>query len=57
MWNAALALVRTPAPDFTALKIKMEVIEIEEVWNDGNMEEDCFEIIVADVARLRSTAA
>jgi hypothetical protein len=36
-----------------AVRIKVELIDEHEVWNDGELEEDCFELIRADVARLR----
>ena len=56
MWEASRELVKVPAPDLAALKIKMEVIDREEVWNDGNFEGDCWEIVKADAARLRRAA-
>jgi hypothetical protein len=57
LWEAARQLAYVPAPDFPAVKIKMEVIQLEELWNDGNMEQDAFELIAADVARLQNEAA
>ena len=56
MWAASRALVEVPAPDLAALKIKLEVIDREEAWNDGNLDGDCWEIVKADAARLRRAA-
>lgn len=56
MWAASRALVSFPAPDLAALRIKLEVIDKEEVWNDGNFDGDCWEIVKADAARLRRAA-
>ena len=56
MWEAARALVSLPSPDLAAFKIKLEVIDREEVWNDGNFDGDCWEIVKADAARLRVAA-
>ena len=56
MWAASRALVSVPAPDLAALRIKLDVIDKEEVWNDGNFDGDCWEIVKADAARLRRAA-
>jgi hypothetical protein len=54
VWAAARKLVSTPAPDLAALRIKIEVIDREEVWNDAQFAGDTWDIVNEDAARLQS---
>lgn len=56
LWKAMRDLVLTPAPDVAALRIKVDLIDKEEVWNDRLLEADCFELVRADIERLRGEA-
>lgn len=51
-WQAARDLVLTPAPTLLAALFKIRLIEWDELDNDGILNRDCFEIVVADMARL-----
>ena len=52
MWEAAIALAMTPAPDLTAALYKIEVIKHEDLDNDRNMPRDPMEIVAEDMTRL-----
>ena len=57
LWTAQVALASTPAPDLAAALFKIELIEREEVWNDGDLKNDAFEIVAADIERLAGEEA
>lgn len=53
LWAAIRALVECPAPDISAALFKVELIEREEAWTDGELSRDAFEIVIEDIARLQ----
>jgi len=52
MWAAELDLARCPAPDMDALRIKLDIIKDDEVWNGEDVDGECWEAVLADVERL-----
>lgn len=54
--DAAIALMTTPAPDVTALSLKVEVAEAHELDNHAGMPAEPIEIIRQDARRLAATA-
>lgn len=52
-WSAIRDLVLKPAPDIAAVRLKVDLIAKEEVWNDRELEADCFKLVRADVERLQ----
>jgi hypothetical protein len=55
-WNAAKALVMTPAPNVQAAAYKALVIEADEIWNSHDMPDDCLQIVADDFARVTGGA-
>src|SRR5690606_27089044 len=52
LWAAAVRLAETPAPTLPAALFKVDVIRLEELWNDSSMTRDVMEIISEDLARF-----
>lgn len=52
LWAAMRELACTPAPSLAAALWKAAVIDLQEVWNDGEFEGDCVALIDADLARF-----
>lgn len=52
LWEAQRQLALTPAPTLAAALFKAAVIEMNDVWNDSQIDADCIELIEADLARL-----
>lgn len=56
LWAAQRELALTPAPTIAAAMFKVDLIDAAEVWNDTDMDRDCFEIVAEDFARLTGEA-
>ncbi|HEX8579920.1 MAG TPA: hypothetical protein VF655_10045 [Allosphingosinicella sp.] len=52
MWQAAIRLAETPAPDLAAALTKIEIIKHEELDNDTSTTRDPFELVAEDMARI-----
>jgi hypothetical protein len=50
---AAEALVLTPTPDLEALRVKLAVIRVHQLHEEGSMRRDCIEVLEEDVHRSR----
>jgi hypothetical protein len=55
-WNAATALVGTPAPTLAAAVFKHSLIQREETPQWADLPFDCMEVLAADFARLADNA-
>lgn len=52
LWTAANQVAVTPAPDMAALRIKLDIITREEVWNDPYFTGDAFKMVEAEARAL-----